>query len=128
MIPAFPLDGGRVLRGHLWHKYGSWSEGTRRTARAGRAVAWFLVALATWVFLNGDVISALMIGFFAFLMLQTSKSEEMRAAFSGDAPDSCQDGRVPFDALFRRGPAPRGPRVVRQVRYPDGRVVEIIER
>lgn len=38
LIPAFPMDGGRVLRAWLWHKKGSLQEATRISAKAGQ---WF---------------------------------------------------------------------------------------
>lgn len=38
LIPAFPMDGGRVLRAWLWHSKGSLRTATRISARAGQ---WF---------------------------------------------------------------------------------------
>ena len=38
LIPAFPMDGGRVLRAWLWHRKGSLADATRISAKAGQ---WF---------------------------------------------------------------------------------------
>jgi Zn-dependent protease/predicted transcriptional regulator len=58
MAPAFPLDGGRVLRALLWRHHGDRQRATVTAAEAGRIFGYLLVALGVvmvWVgaFLNG---------------------------------------------------------------------------
>jgi len=43
LVPAFPLDGGRLLRGALWKSMGK-ARATRVAARAGTLFAYFLMA------------------------------------------------------------------------------------
>ena len=53
LVPAFPLDGGRVLRGLLWRHSGRLGA-TRIAAGAGGAFALFLIGLGVFAFLTGD--------------------------------------------------------------------------
>jgi Zn-dependent protease len=129
LLPAFPLDGGRVLRGILWHRHRSFATGTLRAARIGRGTAWVVLVLGMLALaFRGDLWMALMLGFLGYLMLQGSDAEARRAAAPmtmGDPLAGARAARNPFEGL--RGLGRRG-RVVQRVRYPDGRIVEIFER
>jgi PDZ domain-containing secreted protein/Zn-dependent protease len=45
LVPALPLDGGRVLRAWLWRRQRSFTAATRSAARVGQAFGWMLVAI-----------------------------------------------------------------------------------
>jgi Zn-dependent protease len=53
LIPAAPLDGGRVLAAVLWAHHGDRDRATIAAARAGRAMGWLLVALGAWAVAAG---------------------------------------------------------------------------
>jgi len=45
VIPAAPLDGGRLLRAVIWWRTGDQLKATRAASRAGQVLGWILVAL-----------------------------------------------------------------------------------
>ncbi|MBI3951915.1 MAG: site-2 protease family protein [Acidobacteria bacterium] len=50
LLPGFPLDGGRILRAWLWHRYKNFWAATRWATQAGRGMAYFLIAFgAFWI-------------------------------------------------------------------------------
>lgn len=87
LLPAFPLDGGRVLRALLWRRCGDHDAATARAARAGGAFGWSFVvvgALATFGGANG--LFLVLVG--GFLII-ASRAEQQRATLHhllGDLP------------------------------------------
>lgn len=59
LVPAFPLDGGRMLRAALWGWKGDLEWATRIAARAGSAFGVMLMILAVVNLIYGNVIGAL---------------------------------------------------------------------
>jgi CBS domain-containing protein len=62
MVPAFPLDGGRVLRSALWATTGNLRKATRWASLCGQAFAWFLIVVGIIRFFAGDVIGGIWSG------------------------------------------------------------------
>ena len=55
LVPGFPLDGGRVLRGLWWLATGSFSRATRVAARVGSIVAFGIMGLGGALILSGGL-------------------------------------------------------------------------
>ncbi len=67
MVPAFPLDGGRVLRAILWKAMGDLERATRIAAAGGDMFGWLLIAVGALNAIQGSFIGGLwwvLIGFF----------------------------------------------------------------
>jgi Zn-dependent protease/CBS domain-containing protein len=62
LIPAFPLDGGRVLRSILWGTLGSLRRATYWAALVGRGFAWVLIAWGMLNFFAGNWLGGIWIG------------------------------------------------------------------
>jgi len=54
LIPAFPLDGGRIARAAIWWRTGDRHRGTRLTGRAGQALALALGIGGVLLLANGE--------------------------------------------------------------------------
>lgn len=61
LVPAFPLDGGRVLRAALWHWKGNMRWATRHASRIGSAFGLGFAALGVLNVLQGDIAGGLWI-------------------------------------------------------------------
>jgi Zn-dependent protease/predicted transcriptional regulator len=62
LIPAYPLDGGRLVRAAVWARKGDERAGARAAAASGRFVGWTLVAAGLVLVLLDDVVDGLMLG------------------------------------------------------------------
>ena len=88
LVPAFPLDGGRLLQSLIWLRTGDRLRATRIAARIGMGFAYLLIAygLATFVF-AGSLIGGLWSVFLGWFLLSAARSEEagglIRQALSG---------------------------------------------
>jgi Zn-dependent protease len=59
LVPAFPLDGGRVARAIAWRVTGNRTSATRFAATLGRGFAWILIAFGFYGLLIGDLVLGL---------------------------------------------------------------------
>lgn len=58
-VPAFPLDGGRVLRAAMWHVKGSLRWATRWSSQIGSGFGAALIVLAVFMLFIGNFIGAM---------------------------------------------------------------------
>ncbi len=88
MIPAFPLDGGRVLRAGIWKARGSLRKATRTTSRIGAGFGIGLVVLGILSFFAGGFVGGLwlvLIGLFLRSAAQMSYQQLLvRQALEGE--------------------------------------------
>jgi Zn-dependent protease/CBS domain-containing protein len=59
LVPAFPLDGGRVLRSVLWKIRGDLTWATRITASLGSGFGMFLIFMGVFGFITGNPIGGI---------------------------------------------------------------------
>jgi Zn-dependent protease len=78
LVPAAPLDGGRVLRAWLWKRHGDRARATRSAARAGVTFAHILFALGVIELLLGAGISGVWAILLGWFLLGAAHAEEER--------------------------------------------------
>lgn len=74
MIPAFPLDGGRVLRAILWWVMGNVERATRVAARVGQAIATLFIGFGILRFFQGAGLGGLWLAFIGWFLLQAASA------------------------------------------------------
>jgi Zn-dependent protease/CBS domain-containing protein len=79
MIPALPLDGGRVLRSALWARKHDFLAATRTAAAIGRWFGQFLVALGILAVLFGGAIGGLWLALIGWFLLAAAEAERIGA-------------------------------------------------
>jgi Zn-dependent protease/predicted transcriptional regulator len=118
LIPAFPLDGGRVLRSALWYWKGNLASATRIASAIGSGFGILLMVLAVWQLFTGNFIGAMwwfLIGLFLrgaaetsyrqLVIRQTLAGEPVRRLMSSDpvtvTPDTSIEDLVE-DYIYKR--------------------------
>jgi Zn-dependent protease len=83
LIPGFPLDGGRIVRAIAWWRTGDRNKATRFAARLGRGSGYLMIGLGVVMFLTGDAVGGLWLGFIGLFLSQAARSAEVQANFAG---------------------------------------------
>lgn len=88
LLPAFPLDGGRILQSLIWARTRDRLRATRIAARIGMAFAFLLIAYGLITFFaTGSFIGAVWSVFLGWFLLSAARAEEVggliRQALSG---------------------------------------------
>jgi Zn-dependent protease/predicted transcriptional regulator len=73
MIPGFPLDGGRVLRGIVWWITGNAVRATTIAARIGQVIAFLMIIFGLLQFFRGAGFNGLWIAFIGWFLLSASR-------------------------------------------------------
>jgi Zn-dependent protease len=68
LLPAFPLDGGRIARAIAWWRTGNRASATRFAATLGRIFAYLMMGLGGLLILSGDLISGIWLIFVGFIL------------------------------------------------------------
>ena len=88
LLPAFPLDGGRILQSLIWLRTGDRLRATNVAARIGMAFAFLLIAYGlVTAFVAGGLFGGVWSVFLGWFLLSAARAEQtgalMRQALSG---------------------------------------------
>ena len=90
LIPAFPLDGGRVLRSIVWAVTRDASRATRIAARVGQIVAFLFILDGIWRYFSGAGFGGLWIAFIGWFVMDAARTSATQSA----RPATVRDVRV----------------------------------
>ncbi|HEX7263669.1 MAG TPA: site-2 protease family protein [Candidatus Dormibacteraeota bacterium] len=136
LVPAFPLDGGRLLSSWFWKRSGSRQRGVHSAVRVGRVFAYLMIAFGVFELFTGSVLNGVWIAFVGWFLLSAGSSEEVGSAVRGLL------SRVPVSAAmtspvvtvpdwltveqFLESVAPQHPFTTYPVRDPAGSLTGIV--
>jgi len=80
IIPAFPLDGGRIARAIIWWRTGDRNRATLATGRSGQGFAIVVGAFGLFEFAHGGSLFALLTMMLAFFLYQAAGAAVVQGA------------------------------------------------
>jgi Zn-dependent protease/CBS domain-containing protein len=80
LLPALPLDGGRVLRSILWYARGDFARATHLAALVGRGFGYVFVGLGVALLVFANPVSGIWLAFIGWFLLQAAGAEDRYVA------------------------------------------------
>jgi Zn-dependent protease len=82
LLPAFPMDGGRVTRAIAWWKTGDRTSATRFAANLGRLFGYLFIAAGFFLILTGDLFGGVWLGLIGMVVNGSARGAAMQTAIS----------------------------------------------
>ncbi len=82
LVPAFPLDGGRIARSAVWRVTGDKRRGTQAAAKLGQGFAVLLAGVGIWLLLSYGSFSGLWLVALALLLGQSARGAMLQSALT----------------------------------------------
>jgi CBS domain-containing protein len=80
LVPAFPLDGGRIARAAIWKVTGDRGKATRIAAYIGQAFAVLLMAFGIFQTLSGDTGNGIWLAVLGYLLFSSARAAVVQTA------------------------------------------------
>ncbi len=82
LIPAFPLDGGRIARAIAWRITGDRNRATRIAGRLGEGLAYLLIGLGVFLAARGDLVDGLWLAVIGWFIATSARAAVASTAFT----------------------------------------------
>ena len=109
LIPAFPLDGGRIARAIAWKLTGDRNRATRFAAGLGQVFSYVFIAVGVLILIQGYVLSGIWLALIGFLLGSaargTAARTEVTSRIEGISVADVMDSEpvaIPDDATVER--------------------------
>lgn len=87
LLPAFPMDGGRVARALVWWRTGNRNLATRYAANLGRVFAYLFIGGGLLLVAGGDAFSGIWLALIGFVINGAAKGAAMQSALTSRIGD-----------------------------------------
>jgi Zn-dependent protease len=83
LLPAFPMDGGRIVRAIAWWRRGDRTSATRFAANLGRVFAYLFIGAGLLMIFGGYVFSGIWLALIGFVVNGSARAASAQTAISG---------------------------------------------
>jgi Zn-dependent protease len=83
LLPAFPMDGGRIVRAIAWWRTGDRGAATRFAANLGRVFAYLFIGAGLLLIFEGAVFSGVWLALIGAVINGSARAASMQTAISG---------------------------------------------
>jgi Zn-dependent protease len=82
LLPAFPMDGGRIARAIAWRRTGNRASATRFAATLGQAFAYLFIGAGLFLIIQGIVFSGIWLALIGVVINGSARAASMQTAIS----------------------------------------------
>lgn len=82
LLPAFPMDGGRIVRAIAWRRTGNRASATRFAAKLGRGFAWLFIGGGVLLVFDGYVFSGVWLALIGFVINGSARAATAQTAIT----------------------------------------------
>ena len=87
LLPAFPMDGGRVVRAIAWWRTGDRSSATRFAAGLGRVFAYIFIGGGILLIVEGDAFGGIWLALIGMVINGSARAASMQTAITSQISD-----------------------------------------
>jgi Zn-dependent protease/CBS domain-containing protein len=82
LVPAYPLDGGRIARALIWKLTGDRNRATRIAARIGEGFAYLIIGVGIFLFASGSRFNGIWLAVLGWFIAQSARAAVASTAFT----------------------------------------------
>jgi Zn-dependent protease/CBS domain-containing protein len=83
LLPAFPMDGGRIVRAIAWWRTGDRTSATRFAANLGRVFAYIFIGGGLLMIASGNIFGGVWLALIGFVINSSARAASMQTAITG---------------------------------------------